>query len=179
MFCRYCGKRLDENLKYCPFCGAEQTKETTSADVFDTPVQQNQNQPATKKSEDGNTLAIAGFILAFFMPIAGIICSWLGLKKANEEGLPYGGLAKAGLIVSIVSIVLSVLTVIISVVIVIAAMGLVRPVVLRPVLCDKRDKSAVRAVRFLSPRLFGGFCDSDGICTKPLRRLLYKAGEIL
>lgn len=43
MFCRYCGKRLDENLKYCPFCGAEQAKETTSADVFDTPVQQNQN----------------------------------------------------------------------------------------------------------------------------------------
>lgn len=57
------------------------------------------------------------------MPIAGIICSWLGLKKANEEGLPYGGLAKAGLIVSIVSIVLSVLSVIISVVIIIAAMG--------------------------------------------------------
>lgn len=122
MFCRYCGKRLDENLKYCPFCGAEQAKETTSADVFDTPVQQNQNQPAAKKSEDGNTLAIAGFILAFFVPIAGIICSWLGLKKANEEGLPYGGLAKAGLIVSIVSIVLSVLSVIISVVIIIAAM---------------------------------------------------------
>lgn len=171
MFCRYCGKRLDENLKYCPFCGAEQAKETTSADVFDTPVQQNQNQPAAKKSEDGNTLAIAGFILAFFVPIAGIICSWLGLKKANEEGLPYGGLAKAGA------------DSLHRVYRLIGAFGnnkrshnhrgygLVRPVVLRPVLRDKRDKSAVRAVRFLSPRLFGGFCDSDGICAKPLRRL--------
>lgn len=94
MFCRYCGKRLDENLKYCPFCGAEQAKETTSADVFDTPVQQ--NQPAAKKSEDGNTLAIAGFILAFFVPIAGIICSWLGLKKANEEACRTAGLPKRG-----------------------------------------------------------------------------------
>lgn len=119
MFCRYCGKRMDEELKYCPFCGAEQVKESTP-DPFDSAAQP---KPAASKPEDGNTLAVAGFILAFFVPIAGIICSWLGLKKANEQGLPYGGLAKAGLIISIVSIAISVLSVIISVVVIVAVLN--------------------------------------------------------
>lgn len=121
MFCRYCGKRIDENLKYCPFCGAAQASEpAAAADPFDTPPP---TKPAANKTEDGNTLAIAGFILAFFVPIAGIICSWMGYKRSRDEGLPYGGLAKAGLIVSIVSVALSVLAVVIYVVVIVSVIS--------------------------------------------------------
>ncbi|MDE6397983.1 MAG: zinc ribbon domain-containing protein [Clostridiales bacterium] len=120
MFCRYCGKKIDENLRYCPFCGAEQASESVrTPDPFDTA----ENKPAPSKPEEGNTLAVAGFVLAFFVPIAGLICSWLGYKNSREKGLPYGGLAKAGFIVSIVYLAIYALSIIIGIVITVIALN--------------------------------------------------------
>ena len=45
--------------------------------------------------------------IAFFIPLVGLICSILGLNKASKEGLPYKGLALAGIIISVVVWVLS------------------------------------------------------------------------
>jgi len=59
-----------------------------------------------KKDDGDNTLAIIGFVLSFFVSIAGLICSAIALKNEKEHNYsnPYHGFAIAGLIISIVSI---------------------------------------------------------------------------
>ena len=101
MFCKYCGSQLDDNSVVCPNCGAklnasnpEQNNQTNN------PPPPTYSQPPQQKS--GNTVAIVGFVLAFFIPLAGLICSIIGLRKANNENAGHKGLAIAGIIISIV-----------------------------------------------------------------------------
>lgn len=101
MFCENCGREIDDRAVVCPHCGIE--------------VGRRSFQP----EKQGNTLAIVGFVLSFFIAIAGLICSILGYKKSKNEGAPYGGLALAGIIISAISIGLTILIYII----VIAAVG--------------------------------------------------------
>ena len=54
--------------------------------------------------ENSNTLAIVGFVLSFIIPIAGLICSIIGYKRAKEYGLDHGGLALSGIIISSLAI---------------------------------------------------------------------------
>lgn len=54
-----------------------------------------------------NGVAVAGFILSFFIALAGLICSIIGLKQTKERGEKGRGLAIAGIIISALSIVLS------------------------------------------------------------------------
>ena len=58
-------------------------------------------------------MAIAGFIVSFFVPVLGLIFSIIGLNKANQLNGSGKGFAKAGLILSIVWIVLEIVAVII------------------------------------------------------------------
>lgn len=51
---------------------------------------------------DGNTAAVTGFILSFFMPFAGLIFSIIGLMDAKKKGLPHKGLAIAGIVISLI-----------------------------------------------------------------------------
>ena len=102
MYCKNCGSQIDDNAVICPHCGVPQT--------------------AAQKDET-NTLAIVGFIFAFFVPIVGLICSILGLKRAGEYGGKGHGLALAGLIVSIVWMVIAVIVVIVEVAILTATLN--------------------------------------------------------
>ncbi len=65
--------------------------------------------------QQGNGMAVAGFVLAlcsvvlFWFPavnflcwVLGIVFSAIGLKRANDHGLPNRGLAIAGLVVALV-----------------------------------------------------------------------------
>lgn len=54
-----------------------------------------------------NGVAVAGFILSFFIALAGLICSIIGLKQTKERDEKGRGLAIAGIIISALSIVLS------------------------------------------------------------------------
>lgn len=89
MFCKNCGKEIDDKAVVCPYCGVLQDKSLAHS-----------KQPT-------NTLAIVGFVLSFFIAIAGLICSILGRKRANELGGNGKGLATAGIVISIVSMVIS------------------------------------------------------------------------
>ena len=95
MFCKNCGKEINENTYVCPNCGV---KVSTQAEE--------------KKT---NTLAIVGFILAFLVPIAGLICSIIARKQVQERNEGGAGLALAGLIISIVELVILVIYVIVVV----------------------------------------------------------------
>ena len=88
MFCRKCGKEIPDNANFCFCCGTQ----------VDAPT----NTPASTLAGERNVLAVAGFILAFFVPIAGLICSILGRRDAPKYG---GGkdLATAGIVISIVT----------------------------------------------------------------------------
>lgn len=56
---------------------------------------QNQNMQAPEIQKDKSGMAVAGFILAFLIPIVGIVLSVIGLKSRKH------GLAIAGIIVSV------------------------------------------------------------------------------
>ena len=66
--------------------------------------------PSYNKSKDTNNYAVAGFVLAFIIPILGFFVSIMGLKKSINEGLPHKGLAIAGIIISIIPIVTFIFT---------------------------------------------------------------------
>ena len=91
MFCKNCGSQLDDRAVICPHCGI--------------PVK-DEYYPQPKGD---NTLAIVGFILSFFVPLAGLICSIVGLKKCKNENAPNKGLAIAGIIISSISIAIEII----------------------------------------------------------------------
>lgn len=84
MFCKYCGNEIDESVVVCPHCGkqiGELKTETQSSGA----------------GSDLNVLALVGFILSFFISIAGLICSIIAYKQIKENGGNGRGLAIAGI----------------------------------------------------------------------------------
>lgn len=132
MFCHKCGANIDDGSMFCPYCGTQtgtpannvqpqqqyyQNNQQYSQN-YQNPQQYNYNQNYQNPqqqyyqnpqqynqapAQQGNTIAIVGFILSFFVAIAGLICSIMGYKAAKNNGAPYGGLALAGIIISSVS----------------------------------------------------------------------------
>lgn len=89
MYCINCGQQIDDKAAVCIHCGVA-TK----------------NVQAKKQSEEtNNNMALIGFILSFFIAIAGLICSIIGLKKVNECGGKGKGFSIAGIIISILNMV--------------------------------------------------------------------------
>ena len=91
MFCSKCGRELEPTEKFCAYCGEPCTEEA-----------QAELKKAYKASTEKNTSAIVGFILSFFIPLAGLILAGFGLKKAKELGGKGKGLSIAAIIVSII-----------------------------------------------------------------------------
>ena len=136
MYCRNCGSKLGNNDKFCQYCGTkvdlieeDDTDEIVVNDVdSDTDiffgeekiasndvkrvnrdhivVNVNSNSNANRQKEN-NGMAIAGLILAFIVPIVGLILSIIAYENAKKTGQP-NRIALAGIIVAICSIVLSV-----------------------------------------------------------------------
>ncbi len=100
MFCKNCGKEIDDKAVVCIYCGVAT------------------NQELAHKRQT-NVLAIVGFILSFFVAIAGLVCSILGKKKADELNGNGKGLATAGIVISIVLLVISVISVIYSILVIV------------------------------------------------------------
>ena len=100
MFCKNCGKQIDDNSVVCPYCGAETKSQATAQQPqYQQPYQQ---QYTEKRS---NSYAIAGFVLAFFFALLGLIFSIIGLRKVDECGGSGKGLAIAGIVLSILSMI--------------------------------------------------------------------------
>ena len=90
MFCKNCGKDIDDNAVVCPHCGVA----TKSTEV----------QPQASGS---NGLAIAGFVLSLLgFNLIALILSIVGLNKAKKLGGTGKGFAIAGIIISAVSMVI-------------------------------------------------------------------------
>ena len=67
MYCRKCGQEIFDEAVICPHCGVA-TKDGTAA-----------------VKEEGNGMAIAGFVCSFFMPILGWVFGGIGLSRAKKR----------------------------------------------------------------------------------------------
>lgn len=88
MFCKNCGKEIDDSALVCPNCGVA----TDNMVKATAPV----------ASVQKNTMALVGFILSFFTSFIGLIISIMGLSnsKKPEYNGDGRGLAIAGIIIS-------------------------------------------------------------------------------
>ena len=98
MFCRNCGKQINDEMKFCPFCG--------TATNF-TPVNANVQTPVPTKKTNGFSIAgfvisLVSFYLGFFfciVPALGLVFGIIGLNAPKETNSGHG-LALAGVIIS-------------------------------------------------------------------------------
>lgn len=117
MYCKHCGTDIEDGVKFCPNCGAEQT-EAPAAEPVAEPVVDNAYEER-KNALAGSVLTWGILGLAFscssWLAILGIIFSNIAKKKAVEYETLAGelegrakvgrGLAKAGFIVGIIMVV--------------------------------------------------------------------------
>lgn len=118
MFCKNCGKEIDDNAVVCPNCGVatEKLQETTAA-----------TQVEEKKKT--NVFAIIGFILSlvtwgmvfvntyayWICFVAGLVLSILGIVWAAKKNANLKGLAIAGVVLTAVSVVFWIIIVVVLV----------------------------------------------------------------
>ncbi len=98
-FCSNCGNEVADEAVICPKCGVSVSQNTA--------VSNNNNGTS-------NGMAIAGFILSFFVPLLGLIFSILGLKKVKETNKGKG-LSTAGIIISSIALFITLIMIIVSV----------------------------------------------------------------
>ncbi len=104
MFCKTCGKEIDETSAFCPNCGCEiNTAEPVSED-----------KDSTKETKKQNTFCLIGLILAIVswfialygtVAIAGLVLSVLGIQQTKKEGQPTNPLGLTGVVLSVVSLI--------------------------------------------------------------------------
>ena len=91
MFCKHCGKELDDSATKCYSCGC---------DV---------NSPAT------NVYAILGLIFSFLGGILGFVFSLCGLSRAQKMGGEGAMMAKIGFAVSLIVMCLEVILLVLGI----------------------------------------------------------------
>lgn len=73
MYCHQCGKEIADDSKFCPYCGTQLKGETTQGyyqPLQDQPQYQYQQTPYSRIDDEPN---FGYALLAFFIPIVGII----------------------------------------------------------------------------------------------------------
>ena len=112
MFCRNCGKEINDTTIFCPYCGTQVANDTEPVKVnlgFDNPTQ----KKLSMKALVGFIVAMAGiFIAAIPCGIVGLVFSCKGMKETENSNLRGRGFAIAGLVVSILDIIFGVISVI-------------------------------------------------------------------
>lgn len=127
MFCRQCGKEVDENANFCANCGAKLEKEQAQPpveevvqeksvdDVWETSVQDETAQAVENQSEQKdesvqtNDMAIIGFVSSFVSPLMGIVFGGIGLSRAMKRKGKGKGFAIAALAVGAANFLLGVM----------------------------------------------------------------------
>ena len=92
-------------MKYCKTCGAELLDSDAYCTKCGNPVEEKKPEATTEKKSNG--MAVAGFILAFFIPLLGWIFGGLGIKKSKELNGKGRGLSIAAIIIATVDFILT------------------------------------------------------------------------
>ena len=118
MFCSNCGKEINNDVSFCPECGAAQQPNTTVTSkigTYSSPV----NQPTMQKAPY-NTMCIVGLVISGIslilnfwglVGIAGTIVSVLGLTSCQQKNENGKALAVVGIIIGMFSIIYGLLAI--------------------------------------------------------------------
>lgn len=124
MYCRNCGKELNEETRFCPACGSKQYEASSNASFDDpfttTTTTEIEDKPAKCWSvfaKVGKILgivaistAIIPWLIGFVAGVYGIVFSCLGMRAIDEEAIEN---RKKGLTLSIIGAVIGMLSFII------------------------------------------------------------------
>jgi hypothetical protein len=111
MNCPKCGNVAAPGAAFCTICGSNFTAAPTPPMMGQPPPPMYPQQPMMMMPQRTSGMAIAGFVCAFFCSILGLIFSIMGhneVKRSNGQ-VGGGGLAIAGIVISIIGIVFTVL----------------------------------------------------------------------
>ena len=100
--CKYCGAQLADDEAYCYFCGKPtETEEEIIEEKEEPSFSRYEYNYQNTYDEPRNGIALAGFIVAFFSPLIGLILSSIGLNKSKMMDGVGRKYAIAGIIISI------------------------------------------------------------------------------
>lgn len=109
MYCKNCGKEIEDTIKYCPYCGSSVNEVSVEEINY---IEKKDNFKRSDASY--NSFAIAGFILALFgFNLLAFIFSLIGLSQINSNNEQGKGFAIAGLIISCIYVIAAILIIII------------------------------------------------------------------
>ena len=126
MFCRECGKEVDENANFCVNCGAKLEKEQPTVDevqtensvddVWETPVEEevaqadaNAKQPCDE-SVQTNDIALIGFVGSFVSPVLGCVLGAIGLSRAMKRNNKGKGFSIAAIAIGAASLLINIMS---------------------------------------------------------------------
>lgn len=97
MYCRNCGKEIQEGSNYCPICGAKQNVSYENNNVNNT----NDNKVLNQKCLIGICLSGISLLINFYgaVGLAGLIVSYKGYKEIDSETEKGKELALIGMII--------------------------------------------------------------------------------
>ena len=108
MFCKKCGKEVDDGAKFCPECGASLLEYTNI-----------ENKSNSESESHYNAMCLAGIIVSgisvFFnfyglLGIAGLILSYIGYKAVKRSGEKGRELAIVGMVVGAVTAIIGLIS---------------------------------------------------------------------
>lgn len=125
MYCRKCGREIPDRHSFCPYCGADQRKETTS---FTTMLDIKEIKRNKVKKTKTNTVSMSSWLsfvialvailfdvfvfvrieifspFAFAFSVGALITSIIGLRHTKHNVKKGGPFAFAGIAISLISI---------------------------------------------------------------------------
>ncbi|MDR0850467.1 MAG: DUF4190 domain-containing protein [Christensenellaceae bacterium] len=105
--CPKCSAEVRYGAKYCKHCGCEMNWDRVNQQAV------GGSQAMSGTNAKWSVLSIVGFVLSLTMcGIISLILSILGKKECKEKGYQGGGLALAGIIISVVGMVFAVIAII-------------------------------------------------------------------
>ena len=110
MFCSVCGTPFNQGATFCAKCGNNLTGGMPAQHQMPMMLPMMDMPMITRTSG----MAIAGFVLSFFCGLLGLIFSCIGYSECKKSGgsVTGGGLALAGIIISIVSMLIGLMMVV-------------------------------------------------------------------
>ena len=115
MYCKKCGRKLEEGLEICPFCGADIKTGKVFGEKEEKPKKEKVKKVHKMPVKKGSSLySILGFVFSLLgivpLPligtILGFVLSSIGLHETRKTNANASGLGVAGLIISLICLIL-------------------------------------------------------------------------
>ena len=115
MYCKKCGRKLEEGLEVCPFCGADIKTGKVFGEKEVKVKEEKKKKIRTMPLKKGSSLySVFGFVFSILgivpLPligtILGLVLSSIGLHETRKTNANASGLGVAGLIISLICLIL-------------------------------------------------------------------------